>query len=41
MGPEGRSPAEPLVKLKLREDETEVEFLVDTGATYSVLNTQT
>ncbi|XP_009324031.1 PREDICTED: protein NYNRIN-like [Pygoscelis adeliae] len=38
--PEESSPAEPLVKIKLGEDETEIECLIDTGATYSVLNTK-
>jgi len=37
-GPEESSPAEPLVKIQLGEDQTEIEFLVDTGAAYSVLN---
>lgn len=38
-GPEETSPAEPLVEIKLEEDETDTECLVDTGATYLVLNT--
>lgn len=29
---------EPLVKIKLREAETEIECFVDTGTTLSVLN---
>jgi len=32
-GPEVFSSTEPLIKIKLVEDETEIECLVDTGAT--------
>ena len=37
-GPGASTLADPLVKIKLARQEREVEFLVDTGASFSVLN---